>query len=207
MGNDWTEQEKQYLIANYANTDTSTLAKKLNRSVGAIYNTAFLLKLKKNKKFIKETAKKNYAGHKTQFKKGHIPFNKNKKRSEYMSEESAEKCRKTQFKKGNIPHNHKPIGYERQTKDGYIEVKVEEPNVFKLKQRHIYEQKFGDIPDDYNVIFKDGNNRNFDIANLECISNAELMNRNTIHQYPPELQQTIKLNNKLIKLIKDEQTD
>lgn len=46
-----------------------------------------------------------------------------------------EKARKTMFRKGNIPANHKPIGYERINADGYIEVKVAEPNKFRLKHR------------------------------------------------------------------------
>jgi hypothetical protein len=47
------------------------------------------------------------------------------------------------------------------------------------------------------VVFKDGNQLNCIIENLECISNAELMQRNTIHRFPAELKSTIRLVNKL----------
>ena len=50
------------------------------------------------------------------FKKGQIPHNKGKK-GVY-----AKGCEKTWFATGHLPHNTKPIGYERISKDGYIDV-------------------------------------------------------------------------------------
>ena len=62
-------------------------------------------------------------------------MNKGRKQTEYMSEEQLAKTKATRFKKGHVPKNHKPVGYERITRDGYIEVKTAEPNVFELKHR------------------------------------------------------------------------
>ena len=64
-----------------------------------------------------------------------------------------EKARQTMFRKGNIPANHKPIGYERINVDGYVEVKVAEPNKFRLKHRIVWEEKFRDYSTGYNVQF------------------------------------------------------
>lgn len=72
------------------------------------------------------------------FPKGNIPFNKGTK--------GIMKANKTSYKKGNIPQTYKPVGTERITKDGYIEIKVKDPNVWKLKQRLIYEEHYGEIP-------------------------------------------------------------
>lgn len=73
------------------------------------------------------------------------------------------------FKKGNIPHNHKPIGYEFLRSDGYIEIKVAEPNTWKLKHLYIYEKYKGKIPEGYNIIFLDQDKTNFNLDNLELV--------------------------------------
>lgn len=123
------------------------------------------------------------------FKKGSVPFNKGKKWTEYMSEEKQKNCCKTTFKKGNIPANHRELFEERISRDGYIEIKIFEPNKWEKKQRYIYEQNHGKIPKGYNVIFADGNNRNFDIDNLILVSDAEnlIMNSNNLRYDKKEL--------------------
>lgn len=108
------------------------------------------------------------------FEKGHKTHNKGKKGV------CAKGCEKTWFKKGRLPHNTKPIGYERVSKDGYIEVKIamrpsdtQSGRNFVLKHRLIYEQANGPIPKGYNVIFLDGDKRNFDLENLALVTDAE----------------------------------
>lgn len=117
-----------------------------------------------------------------QFCKGHTPANKGKKWSEYMSKEGQESSLRTTFKKGNIPHNHRPVGSERITKDGYIEIKVQEPNKWKLKHRMLYEKEYGVIPKGHKLIFADGNKLNLDLDNLILVSSSEelIMNRNKL---------------------------
>ena len=105
------------------------------------------------------------------FRKGQIPHNKGKK----MPKEVYEKVKHTMFAKGNVPPNHRPVGSERISKDGYIEVKVAEPNKWRLKQRVVYEEAKGKIPEGCPIIFLDGNKRNFDIDNLRCITRSELL--------------------------------
>ena len=126
------------------------------------------------------------------FEKGDIPFNKGKKWNEWMSKEGQENVKKTQFKKG-MPccRRTRPLGTERLCKDGYVEVKVAKPNVWKQKQVYIYEQKYGEIPRGYVVIFLDGDKYNFDISNLSCISRRELLilNRRKLLKKDKELSQ------------------
>lgn len=112
------------------------------------------------------------------FEKGNIPHSKGKQ----MSKEQYEKCKPTMFKKGHIPKNHREIGSERITKDGYIEIKIKEPNLWVLKHRLIYEKYYGEIPAGYSVIFGDGDKLNCDINNLILVSRSELllMNRNKL---------------------------
>ena len=84
----------------------------------------------------------------------------------------------TSFKKGQMPHNHKPVGHERITVDGFIEVKVAEPNVFKGKHRIVYEQHHGEIPKGHVIKFIDGNPLNCEISNLMLISRSALVQLN-----------------------------
>ena len=78
------------------------------------------------------------------------------------------------FKKGCIPHNKKKIGDEFiHELTGYTFVKVGEPRQWVQKQRYVYEQYYGKIPKGYNVIFADGNKKNFDIDNLMLVTEKE----------------------------------
>ena len=122
------------------------------------------------------------------FEKGNIPHSKGQK----MSKEQYEKCKPTMFKKGHIPKNHREIGSERITKDGYIEVKIEDPDVWGLKHRLIYEEHYGEIPAGYSVIFGDGDKLNCDINNLILVSRSELllMNRNKLIKKDSSLTKT-----------------
>lgn len=118
-----------------------------------------------------------------QFVKGQVSHNKGKK-GEY-----APGCEKTWFKKGHIPKNYKPVGSERISKDGYMEVKVADPNKWRLKHLVIWEQKNGLVPKGSCIIFLDGNKQNLDIGNLKMIRRKDLvrMNQNGLFSQFPEL--------------------
>lgn len=120
------------------------------------------------------------------FQKGSIPANKGKKGY------CAPGCKKTWFKKGNVPVNYRPVGSERVSKDGYVEIKVADPNVWRLKQRVLWEEVHGKIPKGYIVIFKDGNKENVDIENLIMISRRThaVMNYTDLHYFKNEYKET-----------------
>lgn len=105
------------------------------------------------------------------FQKGMIPANKGKKGS--MSPDQYKKCAATMFKKGNIPQNHRPVGSERIDRDGYVLIKVEEPNKWKPKHRVLWENANGPIPKKHRLIFADGNRQNITLDNLILVSYAE----------------------------------
>ena len=104
-----------------------------------------------------------------QFEKNHVPFNKDKKGT------CAKGSEKGWFLKGVIPPNHRPVGSERITVDDYTEVKVAEPNKWRLKHQLSWEQHNGTIPLGYAVIFGDGNRQNTDIDNLILVSRQQLL--------------------------------
>lgn len=120
------------------------------------------------------------------FEKGHIPANKGKKGF------CAEGSKKTWFKKGNTPKNHKPVGSERITKDGYIEVKIAEPNKWRMKHLSEWEKANGKIPKGYCIVFLDNDRKNCDIENLHMVSRREhlILNQSKMVHYEGELKKT-----------------
>lgn len=86
-----------------------------------------------------------------QFTKGTEPPNKGKP---FPTAALHPNCRKTQFRQGHEPHNTKFAGHERVSKDGYVEISVEETNPhtgyhrrYVLKHRWLWEQANGPVPD------------------------------------------------------------
>ena len=191
----WTTEQDNKLRELYPRTLTRDIAKELGLRICQVQNRAYTLKLNKDKDFLVEVSRQvaldpNHGGRKTQFKKGSKPPNKGKKREEFLSAEAIERVKQTQFQKGNKPANWRPLGSERITRDGYIEVKVRDKQGnrnWELKHRWIYIQNFGLIPKNHVVVFKNGNITNFELNNLELISKEENMKRNTIHNLHPEI--------------------
>ena len=96
-----------------------------------------------------------------------------------------------QFRKGNRPHTWVPIGHERVSKDGILERKVTDAGPakdhFRSVHSLIWEEHHGPMPEGHVVRFRDGDRTNFDITNLELVSRAENMARNSYHRYGPEI--------------------
>lgn len=57
------------------------------------------------------------------------------------------------FKKGQLPHNTREVGYQRLSKDGYIEIRTEKG--FRLLHRIVWETHFGEVPKNHCIIFRD----------------------------------------------------
>jgi len=199
----WTEEETNLFKELYPNMFAQEVANLFNCSVRSVYNLAFNMKIKKSKEWMQQELQRQairlkFAGKEFKFKPGHIPANKGQK----MDVDQYEKCKVTFFAKGNEPHNIKWDGYERTTVDDYVEVRISKGK-FKMKHRLIWEQVNGSLPTGMIVVFKDKNKRNFALNNLEAITLKVNMERNRMTNYPPELRNLIKLNNKLKKKINE----
>ena len=162
-GMKYTDEMKQFILDNYKGRYNQELADLFNQKFNTNVTSRTIKSYKANNKL--------NSGLSGKFRKGQAPHNKGKK----MPKEVYEKVKHTMFAKGNVPPNHRPVGSERISKDGYIEVKVAEPNKWRLKQRVVYEEAKGKIPEGCPIIFLDGNKRNFDIDNLKCITRSELL--------------------------------
>lgn len=125
--------------------------------------------------------KTGFTGH---FQKGQSSWNKGTKGLTHSNI--------TSFKKGNIPLNYKPVGSERVNVGGYTEIKVADPNKWRLKHRVVYEKHNGPIPVHHAVIFADGNKTNLNIDNLILVTRQQLqvLNKHKLIQKDSELTKT-----------------
>ena len=192
----WTQQEEETLIRLYEDPKVfpKDIAKMLGRTLSQVYNKARAMGLNAPMERIRMAGKIGMQHPKsiaTRFHKGHIPTNKGKK----VSPEIYEKMSPTMFKKGHINENKRAVGSERVNVYGYIEIKVAEPNRWRLKHRLIWEQHNGIIPEGCNVQFKNHNTLDCRIENLYLISKSEQMrNENSLMaRYPKELRDVIRL--------------
>jgi hypothetical protein len=71
------------------------------------------------------------------------------------------------FKKGHRPKNSKPLGAERLTDYGYVQVKVaHNPSTWRLKHLMAWEAAHGPLPSGHKIEFIDGNRQNICLENL-----------------------------------------
>lgn len=147
----------------------------------------------------------------SRIKKGNIPSNKGKKWDEYLPKEVQERCRKSTFKKGQIPPNKLEVGDitirsygSRGGRKKYnIKFIKTGPGNLDWQPLHLFNWKAAglDIPDGYVIAFKNGNILNPELENLEIISMAENMKRNTIHNYPDDLKEILMLKGRIKRQI------
>jgi len=196
----WKPHEKELLKQHYADSTIHELMQMLNKTASSIYSQAYLNNLKKSVEYEEkrriqdiENIRKNT---KKRFQKGQTPWNKGIKGSIPNNV--------TSFKKGNLPHNTRNEGETRLDKEGYLLVKIAHKKWIR-KHRLIWEQAHGEIPKGYVLRIKDGNKENYSLDNMELITFADNMRLNTIHRFPTELKQTIKLLKKLKKKINEKQ--
>jgi hypothetical protein len=119
-----------------------------------------------------------------QKKKGSVPANKGKKQTDYMTPEQIAKTAGTRFQKGQTPHN--AIGF----KNGHVSIrKHKNKKEYKFIRMGIskwvplhkveWEKVNGKMPAGHCLWFKDGNTMNVDLSNLELITRAENVRRNS----------------------------
>ena len=182
----WTERQVSYLKKHYADTDISILIEKTHHDQRSIWNKAKALGLRKSYEWKAENGRMHSQHPKaiaTRFKKGQEPANKGKRIEEFMTAEGIASSSRTRFKKGQQPHNARPIGSEVLHADGYVYIKTAKGCV--LKQRHVWEQANGPIPDGHLIAFRDGNRQNCRLDNLYIISREDAA-RQVIQSETPE---------------------
>lgn len=191
----YTDQEIQFLKDNAPKNTLKSITEKFNKYFGININSGSIFGTLKRRKieFIKIDK---------HFKTGRIPWNKGKKLPGFIPTNG--------FKNGNHPPTYKKIGTEIVNKSGYIEIKIADPNVWKLKHHLIYENYHHVEIGEFNkIVFLDGNKRNFDIGNLALLSNSEqvaYMKFQNKNRGNPDIQKMYvsiaKMNSKIRNLLK-----
>jgi hypothetical protein len=190
MGRPFTNEEDQFLLANYKEIPAKRMAKMLGRTEGTARQRMKLLGITVPPEIVERFKWES------QFQKGHIPLNKGKKLSEYCSKAAIRKIKRTQFKKGNLPHNSKnnlDIS-TRKDKRGvpYLFIRISLSKWIPLLHYN-WEEQNGPVPKGFNLIHKDGNTMNCDASNGLLLSNADLMRRNSYQNYPVPIAKAIQL--------------
>lgn len=210
----WTDFERQLVRWLYPHVATAKVAALLGCAVGSVYDIADRLGVAKSPAYLAgpeacRLRRGDNIGAAFRFTSGHTPANKGLRRPGW----APGRMRETQFKRGmrtgSAARNWRPVGTVLSDADGYLRIKIKEAGrgeatgfgnvrVWPLLQRHVWEQAYGPIPLGHNVVFRDGNRANCELPNLELISRAEMMRRNSIHtRYPKELVELIQLNGAL----------
>ncbi|HVI10185.1 MAG TPA: HNH endonuclease signature motif containing protein [Candidatus Binatia bacterium] len=200
----WTKAEDRILRQVYANAGNQDLARRFKTNWLSVFQRAKKLGLKKSPEHIARTLAecgrqitvhpKSVAA---RYPKGHEPANKGTRRPGWFKG----RMRDGWFKKGHknemyAPKAERPLGALRVSSYGYIErkIRMDGRGGERWQREHylIWIAAHGPVPKGHIIVFKDRDKTHITLDNLECISFAENMRRNTIHvRRSPELKETI----------------
>lgn len=201
----WSTADIRELKRRYPDERAADIADDLGRPLESIYTKASALGLKKSDEFYAsdQSGRTNGShGGSTRFKKGLTPWNKG------TNFTAGGRSAETRFTKGTRPHTWVPIGTEVVTDDGYIKRKIRDDappgmsrNNWKFLHIIAWEEANGPIPKGYMLRFRNDNRQDVRIENLELLSRKENARRNTIHRYPQEIVDVIRLKGRVTRQI------
>lgn len=202
----WSPVEVEFLREVYPHYATSLIAAAYGKSINRINAKASQLGLKKTAVYLASPdacrlRRGDNVGARYRFPKGHVPANKGLRRPGWTAGRMAE----TQFKKGQKPHTWRPIGTEVVNVDGYLVRKMSDtgypPRDWVPVHRLLWTKRRGPIPAGHKIVFKNGNKADIRVGNLELVTDAEMMRRNTVHNLPKPLVRVIQLRGVLNRKI------
>lgn len=196
----WTPEMEARLIELYATHSGPEIAAALGLDLKQIQYKTQKLGLRKSREWIAARARQamldpNHRARRSQFQAGQQAWNKG---THYAA---GGRSAETRFKKGHrggkAAQLYQPIGTERISKDGYLERKIHDGLPLQRRWRAVHllvwEAANGPLPAGHAVCFRDGNKRNIALDNLELVSRADLMRRNTVHNLPKEVAINVQL--------------
>lgn len=194
-------EHDDFIIENYKHMPIKAMAKALGKESCITVRTRLRqLGLKVPRDIIEKHRKESH------YKKGHVPANTGKKLEEFMSPETIKKFRSNQFKKGTIPPNTcKEDGTIRVRKISnsnrkYKWIRISLAN-WKLYHHHLWETQNGPVPEGHCLWFINGDSLDVRLENLELITNEEKMRRNSLVNYPEDIQDIIRLKGQISRQI------
>lgn len=195
----WEPADDDLLRRLYPDLPTPKLAKRLRRTVESIYARVGILGLHKSEAYLASPhacrlRRGDHVGAAFRFKPGHVPLNKGLRRPGW----APGRMSATQFKPGHRS-NWMPIGSTRHDGDGYVLRKVSDvpkvPYYVNWKYEHIlvWQRANGPVPKGHCIAFRNGNKDDIRLDNLELITRRERMRRNTVHNLPKPIAQSVQL--------------
>ncbi|HEY6612707.1 MAG TPA: HNH endonuclease signature motif containing protein [Pseudomonas sp.] len=184
--NEWTAEQDAVLRERFGDTAAPIIAGMVGRSASAVYSRAIMLGLKRPPEVYERLKQERRARARP---KPVMPVDADGKRRK--------------------PH-WVPVGSERISRRGYVFRKVSDTGIKEVdwQPAHLclWVEAHGPVPSEHKVVFRDGNPKNLTPENLELITNAEAMRRNSIQRYPKEIRRTaVQLGRFLAKLKRLEQ--
>lgn len=178
----FTLEQKDWIEQKYKELPISALVEQFNQHFGTTKTVSQVLAFIKNNKMV--------SGRTGRFENGSVSWNKGMK-GLCMGGNSV----LTRFKPGVTPVNHRPVGSERVNVDGYIEIKTEEPNIWRQKHRVEWEKVNGPIPAGHVLWFKDNNRLNWQPSNLMLVTRAQhaVVSKMQLHSATGEFKETVVL--------------
>lgn len=215
--NHWSPESLDMLRSLYPFNTAEVVGEIMGRKIGAVYQMAAKLGLRKSTEFLASDRSGRIARGRqhprmvaTQIKPGTTPWNKGLPGSTGLHPNS----RATQFKPGRAPQearNYLPIGSLRINKDGHLERKTtDDASIFPSRRwspvyRLVWEAANGPIPSGHIVVFKPRQKTSvleeITVARLECITRAENARRNHPRSYSPELGRLVQLKGAITRQV------
>lgn len=199
----YTPEEDEFIRSHYLFFTLEQIGNLMGRSMRSVWCRMRILNIQLPEEIRIERRNKGLQngwknGISTRFKKGNTPWCKGTK--------GVCKANGNSFQKGHKPHNTKQdrdISLRRM--DGkanrkYYWIRISEKN-WELLHRFLWKKYYGEIPEGFNVQFKDNNSLNCVIENLELVSKPQNMDNNNINRYPEEIKISIRTLAKLNKTI------
>ncbi|MDI3234192.1 HNH endonuclease signature motif containing protein [Exiguobacterium antarcticum] len=186
MAHRYTAEQRLFIVNHVQGRTTEALTDLVNTHFGINLSTNQIRAYKKNNKLL--------SGVDAKFQKGRTSHNKGK---------STGGWKPTQFKQGHRPYNYMPVGSERVNGEGYVDIKIADPNKWRGKHLILWEEAHGPVPEGHVILFGDQDRRNFDLDNLLLISKKQLctLNRRRLIQRDTELTRSAILVTDLIHKI------
>lgn len=208
----WTAGEDVLLCAQFPGRPSADVARDLGRTEKAVHARAHKLGLRKSAAYLlgehasQRDGRLIEAGAATRFHPGHGPWNAGLK-----GWDAGGRSVETRFKPGEIrgaaARNWRPFGAERTNKEGILQRKVAVGGRGKKRWQAVHvllwESHHGPVPRGHIVVFRNGDRSDIRLDNLELISRAENMRRNSVHRLPKELAELCQLKGALQRCINE----
>lgn len=209
----WSQTEDEVLRALYAEYSAEECAAALKLGIDQVIRRAKRLGLRKSPSWLSQRARERNLEptNRNRFTRFHAqqkPWNKGMKGLQIGGTE-------TRFQRGQVPHSWRPVGYEV-VRDGVLWRKVTDTHRgsqarfnFRSVAVLVWEEANGPVPAGLVVAFKPGLATTvaseITADRLELITRQQLMARNTIARYPPELRSAMSLVRRLRRVITDQE--